>query len=241
MEFIDQLKKEYKLARKGVNLPDGERVTCYMNFTTRLLSNDSSEVINYHYELLKDRENKTLYQHIRAAFKRRPQAEKFLLEKITTETDTRISGDILHILGGLRSAGAAAIARRFVTSDADYQREVALYVLGWTGDESDIAILTDHLLCESSSRLRITAAAAHRQIYYRLPDLKRDLLPSLKKGFEKENDDNVISWIIIMISAISGKRLGLKEDREDPYTVHGDLGKAKLKTKDFLKDLQSNN
>ena len=89
------------------------------------------------------------------------------------------------------NSGTAPLARQFFNNDIDYQREVALYVLGWAGDESDISILGKHLLDEASSRLRITAASAHRQIHFRLPELKDKLLASLKQGFEKETDDEV--------------------------------------------------
>lgn len=239
MDNVCKLKSEYELAKKGIDLPDGERVKCYMDFVKILIANDSQEVINYHYELLKERENRDLYHHIRASFKRRPQAEEFLLKKIKTETDSVTLGDILHLLGGVRSAYANTLARQFNNSKDDYQREVALYVLGWTGEESDIDILNSHLLSESSSHLRITAASAHRQIYYRLPELKNKLLMSLKKGFLKEDDDRVISWIIIMVGSISKKGLGLREDREDPYIIHGDLQKAKLKTSKYLDEIDT--
>ncbi len=237
MDVVNKLKKEYEIAKEGINLPDGERVKRYMDFVKMLLADESNEVINYHYDLLKDRENKKLYHNIRASFKRRPQAEEFLLKKSKTETDPTTLGDILHLLGGLRSADAIILARQFVKSNDDYQREVALYVIGWTGEESDIDILNANLISESSSHLRITAASAHRQIYYRLPDLKNKLLMSLKNGFEKEADEKVVVWIIIMIGTISGKRLGLREDKEDSYIIHGDVQKAKTKTLKFLNEL----
>ena len=40
-----------------------------------------------------------------------------------------------------------------------------------------------------------------------------------------------------MIQSIATRRLGLREDKEDPYIIHGDLDKAKLKTEKFLEDL----
>jgi HEAT repeat protein len=233
---INKLKKEYEFAKEGDDL-SGERITRSFAFIKLLLSDNSPEMINFHYDLLKKRECKDLYYRIRAAFKKRLGAEEFLLKHLPIENDPIVSGDILHLLGGLRSSKAAPLAREFVTHDDSYHREVALYVLGWVGDESDISILGKHLLDEASSRLRITAASAHRQIHFRLPELKDKLLASLKQGFEKETDDEVIPWIIVMIESIALKRLGLREDKEDPYIIHGDLEKAKLKTAKFLAEL----
>jgi HEAT repeat protein len=235
---LTKLQKEYEFAKEGELLSDGERVGRNMDFVEILLSDNSSETISYHYDLLKKREYKNLYHYIRAAFKKRLEAEEFLVKKISTEKDSIALGDILHLLGGLRSSQAAPLARKLINNDNGYQREVALYVLGWVGAEEDIDILTTHLLNEESSHLRGTAASAHRQMYWQLSELKNKLLASLKQGFEKEKDDEVIAWIIVMIESIAVKRLGLREDKQDPDVIHGDVLKAKIKAAKFLAELK---
>ncbi|WP_199884105.1 HEAT repeat domain-containing protein [Anaerosinus massiliensis] len=234
---ISELKKIYEFAKEGDDL-SGEKIKRSFAFLKLLLSNNSPEFIRFHYDLLKKRECKELYYDIRAAFKKRPEAEEFLVEQILTETDPITLGDILHILGGVRSSHAAPLARQFVNSDNEYQREVALYVLGWVGNEMDLDLIKSHLLEERSSRLRRTSASAHRQVYWRLPELKDKLLASLKQGFEQEKDDEVMARIIIMIESIAVKKLGLREDKQDPYIIHGDVQKAKLKTAKFLSELK---
>lgn len=237
---INELTREYVLTLEGEGLSEGERVKRNIHFVKMLLSENSPEMISYHYDLLKKREYKELYYDLRAAFMDRPQVEDFLVKKLTTETDPVALGDILHSLGIIGSTNAAPLARQYINFNNDYQREVALYVLGWVGNESDIAILNEHLLNEVSSHLRITAASAHRQMYYRLPELKNKLLSSLKKGYEEEKDDEVIAWIIVMIESIAVKRLGLREDKEEPYIIHGDIQKAKVKTSMFINELNLN-
>jgi len=235
---INKLKSEYQYAKEAEFLSEGEQIRRNMGFVKILLSDDSSEIINYHYDLLKQRDYKDLYYDIRAAFEKRPEAEKFLITKLSTEKDPIALGDILHLLGIIRSLYAASLAREFGKSNNDFQREVALYVLGWVGDQADIEILNMHLLNEKSSRLRRTAASAHRQIFWRLPKLDLQLLSSLKQGFEKEEDDEVMTRIIIMIESIAVKKLGLREDKQDPYIIHGDVQKAKVKTAKFLAELK---
>ncbi len=235
---IDLLKKEYEFAFNGINLSEEEQVKRNMKFIKLLLSNNDPEVVDYHYNLLKYREYKDLYYDIRASIKKRPQIENYLFNKIDIETDPVTQGDILHLLGGLRSVHAASMARSYVSHENDYHREVALYVIGWVGIEDDIKILHKHMLEEQNPHLRITAASAHRQIAWRLSDSKDAILKSLKVGFENEKDDGVLSWIIIMIGSVSDKKLGLIEDRDDPYVLKGDLYKAKKKTEDFLKTIE---
>lgn len=234
---LNKLRLEYEFVKEGDDL-SGERTTRSFTFINQLLSDNSPDVIQFHYNLLKNRESKDLYYRIRAAFKKRLEAEEFLLKQLLTETDPIALGDILHLLGGLRSSHAAPLARQFVNNQNDFQREVALYVLGWVGNESDIEILNKHLLNKNSLRIRITAASAHRQMYWRLAELKNKLLASLKEGFEKEEDDEIITQIIIMIESIALKRLGLREDKQDPYIIHGDVKKAKEKAAKFLAELE---
>lgn len=234
---IGLLEKEYKYAKEGASLSEAEQVNRNMKFIKMLITDNSPEVVEYHYGLMKNRDYKDLYHDIRAAFKKRSDIETFLIRKINIETDPIALGDILHLLGGLRSNQAAPMARSFINNENSYQREVAMYVLGWVGNEEDIIRLREHMLGEVDPRLRITAASAHRQIAWRHADLKDAVLRSLGIGFENEKDDEVISWIIVMIGTVAVKKLGLREDKDDPYILHGDLEKAKKKTAQFLASL----
>ncbi len=234
---ISELKKEYQYAKLAENMPEEEKTIRNIKFINLLLKSNASKVLEYHYDLLKEREYKELYYDIRAAFKRRMNIENFLVEKSKLEKDEIVIGDILHILGGVKSKFALLLAQENENSKNKYLREVSLYVLGWMGDKNEIKILNKHMLEEKEKKLRITAASAHRQIYFRNSELKNELLISLKEGFYNEKDDDVIEWIIIMIETIGVKRLGLKEEKTNPDVVIGDLDKAKLKTKKYLEQL----
>ncbi len=234
---ISYLEKQYEIANEGRGLSEGEQVKRNMNFIKILLSDNSPDIVNYHYDLLKRREYKDLYYDIRAAIRKRPNIEEFLLLKLKTEKDEGIQADILQLLGGLRSPHARSLARDYINHKNERHREVASFVLGWVGNKDDIHILNEHMLNEEKPLLRKTAASAHRQIASRMPEVKMAIIRSLKQGFEHEQDDEVIPWIIIMIETILIKRLGIREDKDDPYIWHGDLEKAKKKTAQFLASL----
>lgn len=229
---IEDLEKEY---RRVYDL--GSNFTEWLKLKKLLLSDNSFETCQYHYDLLKNRNNIALYHRLRACFMDRPNVEDFLLEKAETEKDEEMQADILHALGSINSPHAKTIAHEFLNHNNEYHREVASFVLGWVGGKEDIPLLREHMLNEENPHLRITAASAHRQIGWRLPELKNELLASLKEGFEKEKDDEVIAWIIVMIESIAVKRLGLREDKEEPDILHGDVQKAKVKTAKFLAEL----
>ena len=167
----------------------------------------------------------------------RKNIENFIIQKIETENDNEMLADILQTLGTIKSKKALPIAYDFLNHDNAHHREVALFVIGWLGGKSDIDTLNKHMLNEKAPLLRITAASAHRQIAWRDNNLKSDVLNSLKIGFENETDEKVLSWIIVMIGTVAIKRLGLREDKDDPDKLHGDLQKAKIKTEAFLKTI----
>jgi len=229
---IEEIANEYNRVNSC-----GDNISEILKFKKLLLSDDSPEIIDYHYELLRRHENKKLYQHVRVAFINRHNIEEFILSKLKTEKDEEMQADILHILGRIKSIHAVDVAHDFLKHNNEHHREVACYVLGWVGNDADISLLNYHMLNESAPLLRITAASAHRQIASRIPDIKMEIIRSLKQGFEHEQDDEVIPWIVIMIETILVKRLGIREDKDDPYIWHGDLNKAKQKTKEFLSKL----
>lgn len=229
---IKELEKKYESADKS-----GNDFTVHSQFIKELQSDSSTEMTSYCYDILRKRHNRHLYLRLRAAFKNRPDAEVFLVEKLKTEKDSDMQADILHLLGVLNSFQAAPLARQFVNHDYAYHREVALYVLGWVGNKQDISILQEHMLNEEDPHLRTTAASAHRQIAWHHKELKDAVLQSLKVGFEHEKNDEVLSKIIVMLGTVAVKNLGLRADKDDPYILHGDLEKAKIKARKFLESI----
>lgn len=215
-----------------------EKINRAMAFEQMIKEYHSPDYDRLFYEMFRNRCKCSILRFIlRKEFIKRPNAEIFLLGRSKDENDSDMQAEILQLLGHMKSSHALAMARDFFKHEQSNHREVASFVLGWVGGKDDIPLLQKHMLNEENPHLRITAASAHRQIGWRLPELKKELLASLKEGFEKEKDDEVIAWIIVMIESIAVKRLGLREDKEEPDILHGDVQKAKVKTAKFLAEL----
>jgi hypothetical protein len=101
----------------------------------------------------------------------------------------------------------------------------------------DIELLKEHMLHERSARLRITAASAQRQMAWRCEEWKPAVLESLKAGFEHETDDEVLGWIIAILGTIAVRNLGMRENKDDPDVLHGDLDQARKKAGAFLRSI----
>lgn len=206
----DELEREYVSVSKTTEFAEHQK------FIKDLLASDAPPVLDFHFESLKNRANRNLYHRLRAAFKKRgAPAEEYLLKRIKTEKDAHLLGDALHLLGGMRRKEAIPLARQLVMSADPENRDRASYVLGWIGDESDADILGDRLLNDPDPKVRADAATAHDQMRIRIPHITNRLLANLKRALDRENDEEVLAWIIITIQYFLGKSFGLKENIEE--------------------------
>ena len=226
---IEQLRKDFEKMKE----PD-KVWQDHHDFCKELLADDTPEAVNFHYELLRDRSNWELYQRIRSAFKNRgKEAEVYLTNILKTEKEPEMCADILHLLGLLRSRATRSIAREFITSDQPSMRHVACYVLGWVGHSSDIPLIEERLLYDSSTIIRSHAATALRQLTRRLPKAKDRSIQALKRALLQESNESAQCSIIISLQTIMRKKLGLRENINEAEIV-GDVGDARKRAMKVL-------
>ena len=90
------------------------------------------EMLEHHYELLRDRSKWRLYVDLRSAFKKHGKAaEAFLLEVFPREGSPGMRADALLLLGLLRSKQARRLAIESITAEDEELRHKACVVLGW--------------------------------------------------------------------------------------------------------------
>ena len=137
-----------------------------------------------------------------------------------------LKADALQILGGLKIEEALPYAREFIRSDSRDFRYRGIIVTGWIGHENDIPLLTERLANEPDIELRGYAATALRQLWFRLPDTKDEIVAILYKALHTENEEFVLECIIIVLQDLLKKKFGLRENIEEAETT-GDVLKAK--------------
>ena len=230
---MDYLEHEYHIAKGTTSY------TQHQKFIKQLLFSNESSIIAYHFGLLKRRENWDLYQSVRYAFlKRGLVAERFLIDRIKHENDPELQADALQLLGGLRSKEALPLARDFVTHPDSDHRYRGCFVLGWVGTAEDIDLLGKLIFNDSHPLVRGTAATAQRQIWYRLPETKPKLLAYLQHALKSEEDQEVLSAIIITLQTLLKKNLGLRENSEE-RKITGNVDGAKKKALEVLESIDS--
>ena len=228
---IDKLEQQYSELKKTTSYSE------HQNFISQLLSSDDPEVLDFHFKLLKDRENWNFYTRLRSAFKKRGLIiEDFLIDKIQNESDSSLKADALHLLGQIGSQKAVPIARNFINSDSSSLRETACYVIGWLGSKDDVDHIADRVFNDPDNEIRATAATSLDQIRLRIPETKEKLTSILKKALENEKDEETLAWIIITLQYIMEKKFGLKENI-DEAEWSGDVEKAKQRALKSLADL----
>ncbi len=203
-------------------------------FANMLLQSNEPEVIRFHYELLRNRRNESLFQWIQNAFvKRGAVGEKFLISAIDQETAPEMLANDLHILGRMRSQHAREYAIRFMANEHPEVRHVASYVLGWVGQPEDVDALAKLLLEDPDPETRSDAATAFRQMFRRMPTISERATDVLGEALDKEADPEVLASILITLQTINGKKFGMREDI-DEGTISGDVETAKRKALKFL-------
>jgi HEAT repeat protein len=198
-----------------------------LHFARKLRNSTSAQDVATHYELLRDRENSQLYRYLRGAFAERGKpGQEFLREQLPREQDAAMKADGLTMLGAMKSPLALPMAREALTSNVADLRYRGAYVLGWLGNKQDIARLHRLLREDPDVKVRSTAAAAHFQVFHRLPQHRQALLASLHDALRNESDPTVAGWIIVEVQDILKKRFGLKENVDDGV-VEGDVEQAR--------------
>ncbi|MEM9461143.1 MAG: HEAT repeat domain-containing protein [Myxococcota bacterium] len=197
-------------------------------FIEALLESHDPEHLAFHFELLGDQENFSLFCRIRAAFEKHgPPAEAFLIERFTQEEDPELRGDALQILGHMRSKRVRALAKEAITADAETLRDRAVIVLGWVGTVRDMTtVLRDRLLHDPCACVRGNAATAFRQVWYSKPRAKEPAIEILGEALPGEEDEEVICSIVVALQDIMKRRFGIREPRDEPDFV-GDPAAAK--------------
>ena len=210
-------------------------VSTYFEFEKLLLQSDNEEYLELHYKYLKNKGKNALYNYIRNAFSKRSDKEMvlaFLRTKYKQETDSITRGDIIQILGNLKSKEAEQIAKNEIHSSNTDIRYRCIIILGWVGKPATLAILNERMLNDPIGQLRCNAATAMRQIWYRYPKTKEEITGYIKNSIENETDNDALIGMIITIQDIYRKKLGLKETEYGD--VSGNILKAKEKTVKFV-------
>ena len=195
-----------------------------------LISSNDKEMLEFHYSLLKIKDDAVLYYEIRTAFEERPKEiiEPFLLDKLKTEQDMSLKGDIIQLLGGIGSFEILPYVKSNIKSEIRDIRYRCIIVLGWLGNKNDLPILNERLVNEPNDELRGYAATAMRSLWSDNKLSKEDILPYLYSALVNENSEETLSSIIITIQDLLKRKFGLQE-RIDEGIITGDVFKAKEK------------
>lgn len=209
---IDELKNSFSKIKDEDNIPE------IFSFLKKLTEENSKERMEYHYSLLSMKvKSDTLFNLLRRKFNDYKEVgEVYLLDKFDSENDYLLKGQILHLLGSYRNSKYSDRTREKVLaslkSEDDFLREKAVIVLGWVGYKTDICSLNKILTKENNLRIRGWAASAMMQLYFTYQDddlWKNEMLRYLKDALKSEENDFVLSCILVAIQEITEIKLGL--------------------------------
>ena len=208
-------------------------------FIKILLTTSTPEILLFHFSLLVKTEsaNKKLYQRLRAAFcKRGESAKAFLIARTEQESDPKMTGDAIQILGHIRAREVLPISRNYLFDENNYLRYNSIIVLGWMGEANDVDLLGTRMKQEIDPGLRGYLATALRQIFLRLPETKDACLRYLKNAIEIEQNESTLEFMIIGAQTVSKEYFGLRESINQGV-VTGDIQKAKTRALSYFETI----
>ncbi|WP_055446379.1 HEAT repeat domain-containing protein [Lacinutrix mariniflava] len=232
---IDELKIKYKELLSLEDSDDG-----IFEFKKLLLESDEDEIIQFHIDILNDRENQYLHRDIRSFFSKRKNSKKvisLILKKINEGIkEPLLLADLIQILGNFRSPLAKEIIVKEIRSSVRNIRYKCIIVLGWIGSNiDDLNILNERMLNDEDGQLRGYSATAMRQIWHNKKNTKNKITIFIKKAMSKENNKDALTGMILTIQELHKKKLGFKESNYGDVT--GNVEEAKTKTIKMLEKL----
>lgn len=213
------------------------------DFKEALLSSDSQDVLDFHYKIIQDASLpeklkgtiKSFFYADAANKRNKETVSDFLYTKYKNGIeDTTLKGDVIQLLGNLRSKHAKDVALENIAIRKGDLRYRSIIVMGWVGDKADLKVLDERLRDDPDPQLRGYAATAMRQIWFNHPKTKDEILRYLKNAIEKETEEKALEGIIITVQELLKKKLGIKESQYGD--VSGDVQAAKEKAIKALKD-----
>lgn len=206
-----------------------------------LLSN--SNFIDFHYSLLNEKNvSNKMHQLLRRNFTHHGiDGEKFLIEKIKTEQDIFLKGDVLQMLGTYKYVSGklldetAQYARNFLQSPEDTLRYRAIIVLGWVGNASDVDLLAQALFTDINNQNRGWGASGMMQLFFHEPKIKNKVMAHLQKALETEQDYFTLACILASLQEIAHKKWGISSTGRPENEKKEQLDKAKQKAIKFLR------
>lgn len=224
---IEILNQKYRELKNLEDTDDG-----IFEFKNLLLADDEEETLNFHYDILSDRDDEYLHRDIFSFFKDRKNKSEvcnFLLNKYYNGIDDDMQkADIIQILGNLKSKNAEKIALENITSSNLDIRYRCIIVLGWVGTSNTLPVLNERMLNDNDGQLRGYAATAMRQIWFNHPATKEQITVFIRNAISTETDERALIGMIITIQELYRKKLGLKESAYGD--VSGNIQEAKEKT-----------
>lgn len=188
-----------------------------MNFIKELQTNVTEEKISFYFSLLKDERNVHLFLTLRAFFdKYGKRGESFLLNYLSKNdaSDTKLISEAIMILSGhnYQCESVLPYIYKYITSSDEELRYKSIIALGWIGKEDDFTLLVDSVKNETSLNNKGYALSAMRQMFFRLPQLKNNILDVYSHEIESTDNEDIIFIIGLCIQDLLRKKLYITED-----------------------------
>ncbi len=192
-----------------------------MKFIKELQTDVTEEKINWYFHLLKDKRNMQLFLTLRAFFDKYGDVGKlFLLDYLKKSKDVALTAEAIILLSGhnYQCKEVLPYVYKFITDEDEELRYRSIIALGWIGDEKDFDKLKERVENESSISNKGYALSAMRQMFFRMSNLKPQILEIYHQQLTAANNDEIILIVGLCVQDLLKKRLNIKEDEKGVHS-----------------------
>lgn len=235
--FMDELYKQFE----ELVLDNTSNFSKQIEFIKKIQSEKNMKTIDFYFKLLKDKRNINLFCVLRSFFDKFGENGKiYLLEFLSKSDDKDLIAEAIMILSGYpyQCKEVLPYIHKYITDENDDLRYRCIISLGWIGDKNAFPLLYKCFQTENNMTNKGYTLSSMRQLYFRIPELKSNILEVYKEVMRSNPSQDIILIIGLCLQTLLRMKIGIVEDEKGIHSTDSiENIKEKIKKNLFFNDM----
>lgn len=234
---MDELYKQFE----ELVLDNTSNFSKQIEFIKKIQSEKNMKTIDFYFKLLKDKRNINLFCVLRSFFDKFGENGKiYLLEFLSKSDDKDLIAEAIMILSGYpyQCKEVLPYIHKYITDENDDLRYRCIISLGWIGDKNAFPLLYKCFQTENNMTNKGYTLSSMRQLYFRIPELKSNILEVYKEVMRSNPCQDIILIIGLCLQTLLRMKIGIVEDEKGIHSTDSiENIKEKIKKNLFFNDM----
>lgn len=215
---MDELYKQFE----ELVLDNTSNFSKQIEFIKKIQSEKNMKTIDFYFKLLKDKRNINLFCVLRSFFDKFGENGKiYLLEFLSKSDDKDLIAEAIMILSGYpyQCKEVLPYIHKYITDENDDLRYRCIISLGWIGDKNAFSLLYKCFQTENNMTNKGYTLSSMRQLYFRIPELKSNILEVYKEVMRSNPSQDIILIIGLCLQTLLRMKIGIVEDEKGIHST----------------------